>query len=414
MELGSVVEQQRTAVPAAPQTQPPPLAPPHDDPPPLLVLSPNAIKHTMDSSDPQALFEMWHVFTRCKNKIANGRRLENLSWRLYGREVLHSATRRSAAPSCVPGPLDVPGLEPSHERDSRTTVSNLDHTMSMSSTSSRREPLSNEKLQTIFSQVVSVPDTSWVDDFVSSDMQPLSKYPAKGGGGGNNGGTKTNSKSRQKSVSLVTDNILQLGSAPRNNRSKSHDRNRRLRNQSGDRDKLVRSTSGDNTRRLSGAVKASAAEPATTSLTAATTSGQAPRRSSLKATSAIQRNSAGSDTNIHRTRSSPRLSLVPQAVQAPAKSHHPVFGSDSSDTSDDEGVLSGKHRSGTSVSIVRGFSPSNVSVSVVSRWPHKPAGSSVELEDQDPQQAAPPVDSKWKLTKARPNRLPREKMFFIA
>ncbi|CAO3607552.1 unnamed protein product [Cunninghamella blakesleeana] len=46
------------------------------------------------------LSSMWNVFSKCKNSIENGRRLENLSWRLWYRESssLHSSS--SSISSC--------------------------------------------------------------------------------------------------------------------------------------------------------------------------------------------------------------------------------------------------------------------------------------------------------------------------
>ncbi|KIP05400.1 hypothetical protein PHLGIDRAFT_74323, partial [Phlebiopsis gigantea 11061_1 CR5-6] len=54
-----------------------------DFPSPLLAVSPDVLKE-MDGED--ALFGMWTVFTKCKGSLKDGRRLENISWRLWHRE----------------------------------------------------------------------------------------------------------------------------------------------------------------------------------------------------------------------------------------------------------------------------------------------------------------------------------------
>ncbi|BFZ59638.1 hypothetical protein YB2330_000652 [Saitoella coloradoensis] len=56
-------------------------------PDPVLSLAPNGITK-LDSIDADNLSCMWNVFTKCKENLENGRRLENLSWRLWYREAL--------------------------------------------------------------------------------------------------------------------------------------------------------------------------------------------------------------------------------------------------------------------------------------------------------------------------------------
>ncbi|KAK3939087.1 hypothetical protein QBC46DRAFT_154153 [Diplogelasinospora grovesii] len=52
----------------------------------VLQVDTNVI-HKVDTTNPQNLFSMWTVFTKCKDSVAEGRRLENLSWRLWNRET---------------------------------------------------------------------------------------------------------------------------------------------------------------------------------------------------------------------------------------------------------------------------------------------------------------------------------------
>lgn len=53
---------------------------------PVLTVDANVI-HKVDTTNPENLFSMWTVFARCRDSVAHGRRLENLSWRLWNRET---------------------------------------------------------------------------------------------------------------------------------------------------------------------------------------------------------------------------------------------------------------------------------------------------------------------------------------
>ncbi|KAL2264655.1 hypothetical protein VTJ83DRAFT_7165 [Remersonia thermophila] len=48
---------------------------------PVLQVDANVI-HKVDTTNPSNLFSMWTVFARCRDSVAQGRRLENLTWRL--------------------------------------------------------------------------------------------------------------------------------------------------------------------------------------------------------------------------------------------------------------------------------------------------------------------------------------------
>lgn len=52
----------------------------------VLTVDPNLI-HKVDTGNPENLFSMWTVFSRCADSVEQGRRLENLSWRLWNRET---------------------------------------------------------------------------------------------------------------------------------------------------------------------------------------------------------------------------------------------------------------------------------------------------------------------------------------
>ncbi|KAF7793743.1 hypothetical protein EIP86_004861 [Pleurotus ostreatoroseus] len=66
-----------------------------DFPLPILSVSTDVVKH-LDGQD--ALYGMWTVFTKCKQSLKDGRRLENISWRLWYREMaaVHSSECHSA------------------------------------------------------------------------------------------------------------------------------------------------------------------------------------------------------------------------------------------------------------------------------------------------------------------------------
>ncbi|TNY18531.1 hypothetical protein DMC30DRAFT_339965, partial [Rhodotorula diobovata] len=48
----------------------------------VLALAPDSLA-SLGQLDSDSLSELWGVFTRCKDSLQNGRRLENLSWRLW-------------------------------------------------------------------------------------------------------------------------------------------------------------------------------------------------------------------------------------------------------------------------------------------------------------------------------------------
>ncbi|KAI0733240.1 DUF1752-domain-containing protein, partial [Irpex lacteus] len=68
---------------------------------PILSVSSEVVKD-LDGED--ALYGMWAVFTKCKQSLKDGRRLENMSWRLWYREMSlsyspDSFTSRTFSPS---------------------------------------------------------------------------------------------------------------------------------------------------------------------------------------------------------------------------------------------------------------------------------------------------------------------------
>ncbi|KAJ6787631.1 hypothetical protein PWT90_10564 [Aphanocladium album] len=62
----------------------------------VLTVDANVI-HKVDTANPANLYSMWTVFSRCADSLEQGRRLENLSWRLWQREQLVDNEKRQDA-----------------------------------------------------------------------------------------------------------------------------------------------------------------------------------------------------------------------------------------------------------------------------------------------------------------------------
>ncbi|KAI9811535.1 MAG: hypothetical protein M1832_000878, partial [Thelocarpon impressellum] len=61
------------------------------------VLTVDAAKmHTVDTRNVENLFGMWAVFSKCAESMEEGRRLENLSWRLWNRETFCTSPEAQA------------------------------------------------------------------------------------------------------------------------------------------------------------------------------------------------------------------------------------------------------------------------------------------------------------------------------
>ncbi|KAH6843123.1 hypothetical protein B0I37DRAFT_212657 [Chaetomium sp. MPI-CAGE-AT-0009] len=67
---------------------------------PVLQVDANVI-HKVDTTNPANLFSMWTVFARCRDSVAQGRRLENLSWRLWNRETFCCESEELLISSCA-------------------------------------------------------------------------------------------------------------------------------------------------------------------------------------------------------------------------------------------------------------------------------------------------------------------------
>jgi len=45
----------------------------------------------LSTGGPQGLSELWYIFSKCSNSLEDGRRLENLSWRLWYEDLRNPA-----------------------------------------------------------------------------------------------------------------------------------------------------------------------------------------------------------------------------------------------------------------------------------------------------------------------------------
>ncbi|KAI1482092.1 DUF1752-domain-containing protein [Daldinia eschscholtzii] len=76
----------------------------------VLTVDPNVI-HKVDTNNPQNLFSMWTVFSRCADSVEQGRRLENLSWRLWNRETFCCEAKELSATAATTLPKDIPAQQ---------------------------------------------------------------------------------------------------------------------------------------------------------------------------------------------------------------------------------------------------------------------------------------------------------------
>ncbi|KAJ2898174.1 hypothetical protein MKZ38_004140 [Zalerion maritima] len=77
---------------------------------PVLTVDANVI-HKIDTGNPQNLFSMWTVFSKCVDSVEQGRRLENLSWRLWTRETFCvEEEQKNAAFTETSEPRDIPPI----------------------------------------------------------------------------------------------------------------------------------------------------------------------------------------------------------------------------------------------------------------------------------------------------------------
>ncbi|KAI9672453.1 MAG: hypothetical protein M1829_004532 [Trizodia sp. TS-e1964] len=104
------------------------------------VLSVDAAKmHKVDTRNAENLFGMWTVFSKCAESIEEGRRLENLSWRLWNRETFCCASSEdshSTTPAITVAPRTARLSHSSHD-----SMPELSASVDSASASDEDEPL---------------------------------------------------------------------------------------------------------------------------------------------------------------------------------------------------------------------------------------------------------------------------------
>ncbi|KAI0174330.1 hypothetical protein BJ166DRAFT_145349 [Pestalotiopsis sp. NC0098] len=79
----------------------------------VLTVDPHVL-HKVDTENPQNFFSIWALFSRCADSVEQGRRLENLSWRLWNREIQcceAGQTKDQADSHATSVPKDIPNFQ---------------------------------------------------------------------------------------------------------------------------------------------------------------------------------------------------------------------------------------------------------------------------------------------------------------
>ncbi|GKT68802.1 DUF1752-domain-containing protein [Colletotrichum tofieldiae] len=80
----------------------------------VLTVDTNVI-NKVDTSNPQNLYSMWTVFAKCAESVEQGRRLENLSWRLWNRETFCCTEEEQASVTATGLPREIPQASRLHD-----------------------------------------------------------------------------------------------------------------------------------------------------------------------------------------------------------------------------------------------------------------------------------------------------------
>lgn len=486
---------------------------------PILTLKPQAVS-TLNPADLESVYSLWTVFSKCANVLENGHRLENLSWRLWNRELLYeSKSTTSQKPSAklktgkpessttsVPGLHQVPKLS-----------SSVDSSASTCTTSSNQKG-SNDKLQTARSSPPSALGTSKKknqDAAVRSNPKKLStdrlrellklfdpnsqdepfrpyskrrssssksinsaeKELAQVSSLANSHGSNTSSHSNtpvaphqptRSKLNLSSTSHLNLSQSTSSSNVSHTSSNSNVSRQSSlfqnsrpplpsqqSSSKLTNklpppaSTSNDSAKSNSSQGlfrKQSPRAQFSRQDSSQRLAGKVPSGLSMTGLASKIASNAGQNQGMQRTTSSLFPKAAPtkrpslfsstnlqaqqqqqQKPREPARqnlkiglqhSRSSLNEFSTSDTDEDssgsdfEGIdsngskLTYRHRTSTSTSIVRGFSPTSVSVSAIP----KSFRSSTQVRSTN---SSKPPPAKFEMTKARPDKVAREKMFFI-
>ncbi|EPS42051.1 hypothetical protein H072_4051 [Dactylellina haptotyla CBS 200.50] len=163
---------------------------------PVLSLSINNISK-IDTHNVDNLFGMWTIFSRCAESLENGRRLENLSWRLWNQETFYTGTvskfRASQEPeataessastrsrSSTSSTEDVPALSSSVESASSTDRYPHSSVHSNQSTLSRRGSGKERHINPIgLARLMSNLNNNEVEQLIEEHAKSPVKQPAK-------------------------------------------------------------------------------------------------------------------------------------------------------------------------------------------------------------------------------------------
>ncbi|KZL81783.1 duf1752 domain containing protein [Colletotrichum incanum] len=80
----------------------------------VLTVDTNVI-NKVDTSNPQNLYSMWTVFAKCAGSVEQGRRLENLSWRLWNRETFCCTEEEQTSITATSLPREIPQASRLHD-----------------------------------------------------------------------------------------------------------------------------------------------------------------------------------------------------------------------------------------------------------------------------------------------------------
>ncbi|KAH6647684.1 hypothetical protein BKA67DRAFT_662455 [Truncatella angustata] len=108
----------------------------------VLTVDPHVL-HKVDTENPENFFSIWALFSRCADSVEQGRRLENLSWRLWNREVQCCAAQTKEQESHATSfPKDIPsGYAPEMPQLSGSVDSAIDDDEDAVEFSSELEPV---------------------------------------------------------------------------------------------------------------------------------------------------------------------------------------------------------------------------------------------------------------------------------
>lgn len=392
---------------------------------PLLALVP-ATGESLDPNDPQALVSLWTVLSKCADAIHNGRRLENMSWRIWNREVLFrcpnddsSLMAAASAPSLteasssqsLSSQLSAPklscssveSLEPDQEKELPTASCHYPHILSPTP-SGDVPPRRNYHPKRLSSRQVN----QLFELFKTDDLNAHKGF----------------TELDDTTGSFDTPKAGTRSSSPRVGEERTMNALKELKGLKG----LRKTDLEDNSENRPGSSQKresmNAETDSRTDLQAATQTTQ-PIRASISPVSPVSAISQPKNPapSLFLRRPSHAKETVKKTTSDYSLSEEEDETDEDSDS--DSGRLGYNQRAGTSTSIVRGFSPTNISVSYHNRSPQlaaaKKSSESSSSRKLFPKKqyvssqssSSQPPDSSWKLTKARASKMPREKMFFI-